>query len=126
MICTACDTGYTLISGSCVYSVGCKTYISNTNKCLACSDGFYLDNTLQCQKCDVTCATCSTKYDCITCTAGKYYPSPSFPSICLKCTCGDTCNTSGTCVTTTVVTPTDLCASSTIDFCSYQLYDYAE
>ncbi|KAL4487115.1 hypothetical protein ABPG72_001567 [Tetrahymena utriculariae] len=92
-ICSQCQRDYTLVGGICINTLGCKQLIPNTNKCLSCIDGYYLDQSSKCQKCHDNCRTCLTKYDCITCNSvysnvpagnicvGNVTPTPPKPQI---------------------------------------------
>ncbi|KAL4436291.1 hypothetical protein ABPG74_015882 [Tetrahymena malaccensis] len=68
-ICSQCNQDYTLVGGVCIYTLGCKQLIPNTDKCLQCLDGYYLDQNSKCQKCHQNCKTCLTEFDCITCNS---------------------------------------------------------
>lgn len=99
IICSSCSKGFILIGGVCVKTIGCKTRLGNSNKCLECLDGYYLDQELVCSECDISCKTCKTKYDCIECAPSKYIKTPTFPYICISCNCpaGESCDSHGTC-----------------------------
>jgi hypothetical protein len=78
--CTACLSGYTLISGQCYSQQTCKLYSyyqkganststwSPTN--CKCADGYYLSGTITCSACDITCLTCSgsSSSNCLSCS----------------------------------------------------------
>lgn len=87
LVCTACSTGYKLISGVCAPAEGCATFLSETNKCLTCIDGYYLDSTLKCQICNTSCSTCLTKSNCLKCKESTHIASSLFPGICINCNC---------------------------------------
>ncbi|EAR84816.1 Serine/Threonine kinase, putative (macronuclear) [Tetrahymena thermophila SB210] len=80
-ICSQCREDYTLVGGVCIQTLGCRQLIPNSDKCIQCIDGYYLDQSSQCQKCHQNCKTCLTKYDCITCN--HIYSNVSDGGICV-------------------------------------------
>jgi hypothetical protein len=89
--CAACHGS----CGSCDDGVSCKTCAdakheeSSTTKLCTCSDTYYEKTPGNCQKCEVTCLTCSgaTDSDCKTCPAGRELAGT-------KCMLVPTCKTS--------------------------------
>ncbi|KAL4450910.1 hypothetical protein ABPG74_011752 [Tetrahymena malaccensis] len=78
-ICTSCKNGYYLdptyfICLSC--SQSCKTCSENSQKCLSCNDGFYMDNSQTiptCLQCQNDCKTCnSSPSSCTSCFDGYF------------------------------------------------------
>ena len=76
VICEDCYTGYTVADGQCKLAQpnnsldsGCQTFGSN-NKCLQCSQRWYLDQSGKCQKVDDNCRTWNNSGSCLSCYNG--------------------------------------------------------
>ncbi|KAL4466190.1 hypothetical protein ABPG72_011068 [Tetrahymena utriculariae] len=71
----------------------CKTCSSanNSSSCLSCNDGFYLNNSNQCQPCQAPCDNCiNTATKCLSCSPSQNY---NFDSSTNSCTliCDSSC-----------------------------------
>lgn len=70
------------------------TFCHNSNACVTCSEGFYLQEG-RCLKCSDGCATCVDGIRCQKCKAQYYLKN----DVCATCTAGcDLCNNSQSCV----------------------------
>ena len=80
-LCDTCKTNSSSLGSLCQCNIGygrdlynhcslcdasCYNCSENNQKCQECNDGYYL-NSSQCYKCDKTCKTCISEYECDSC-----------------------------------------------------------
>ncbi|KAM3143706.1 hypothetical protein pb186bvf_004202 [Paramecium bursaria] len=118
VICSSCNSGYSMLGNVCVKNQGCQTFSATTGVCTSCQQGYYLNiNLIQtsfnsgqfyfqnlpsfCSLCTLqNCSNCSSSTTCATCNQGYYWVPALAGGSCQTCTTACiSCTSSGICQT---------------------------
>ncbi|KAL4473929.1 hypothetical protein ABPG74_022793 [Tetrahymena malaccensis] len=96
--CTSCVTGTYLSNNDCVISCpkgqygqnglcipcdsNCDTCANNSQNCLSCQVGYYLNNSNVCIQCNQNCLKCSAASSCLSCAFGTFLENGICKSSC--------------------------------------------